>query len=192
MQLLTDTIRVWKQPDKDFHYVVRVDPGLGRNTQTAITVWRFWFETVEKGEVSVEQEFGEHCATYAGWLMPDPTAILAKKLASHYNNALQAVEANGHGIAVLSGLQGYKNIYMRMDLVRGKKTRSPGWLTTTRTKPYMISEVAKMLSKLEIHDQDVVEQLKHIRLNGGDYVAAGLDDIFMSMAIAVACRGNKV
>ena len=180
-----DNIKIWKGPERDKHYVVAVDPGLAKQARTAITVWDFH---IEKNEDGMEFEVGEHCATLAGLIPPAETALLAKNIGRLYNRALIAVEANGHGLAVISDLRDYSNLYRRRNIVSGQTSMEIGWLTTSRTKPYMIKELAKMLPNLRIHDRDILSEMRNVRIAGDTYITVGLDDLHMSAAIALSCR----
>jgi len=175
--------KVWQPPQPDIKYELAIDPGMGINTRTAITVWQFWWD----GDV----EYGRHCATIVGLIPPVKTAELAIDLAKFYNHAMIAVEANNHGLAVVSELKSYGNVYRRKDIVSGKLSYNVGWLTTPRTKPYMVKEVAKMLPRLEIHDLDIVSELRNMRTAGDIVGSVGSDDLHDSVAIALVCRQSK-
>ena len=186
-----DGFKVWELPKKDFRYIVSIDPGMALHTKTAITVWRFYIDHVKVGEVEREVERGVHCATLCGLIGPEETARKAMEIATLYNRALIAPEANNHGLAVLAFLKPYSNIYLRKDIVSGKVTPQLGWLTTPRTKPHMVAELVRMLPNLEIHDLDIISELRNMRTDGDMVVSSSYDDLHDATAIAVACRQSK-
>ncbi|MCK5643613.1 MAG: hypothetical protein KAJ19_22630 [Gammaproteobacteria bacterium] len=178
-----DGFRIWKQPEGGMRYEVSVDPGQGKGTRSAITVWRFWWEN--------EIEYGEICASLAEWIPTDRTAVKAKDIAKYYNRARIVPEANGHGLALIADLRDYTNLYRRKDIVSGKSTMSVGWLTTKKTKPVMIKEFYKMLPHLHIYDRDILVECRNLRFKDGQVVSIGLDDLHMAAAIGVVCRQGK-
>jgi len=186
-----DGFKIWELPKKDFHYIVSIDPGMGIHTRTAITVWRFFIDHIEQDGVEREVERGVHCATLCGLVEPDETARKAIAVAQLYNRALIAPEANNHGLAVISALKPYGNIYLRKDIISGKVTPIKGWLTTPKTKPFMVSELVRMLPNLELHDLDIVAELRNMRVDNGIVLSSGYDDLHDSTAIAVACRQSR-
>lgn len=181
-----DGVKIWVKPEEGKRYIIGIDPGLGKQTRTALTVWNFHIE--KNGH---EVEVGEHCATLAGMIPPERTAQLAINLGNLYNKALLAPEANSHGLAVISELKKYPNLYKRKDFISGRTSLEIGWLTTSKTKDYMLKEVSKMLPHLHIHDKDITSEMRNVRLAGDKVVTVGLDDLHMSTAIAVVCRESR-
>lgn len=179
---------IWVEPVKNRTYLIGMDPGVGRECQTAITAW--YFDRDPEG-----QEYPIHCATDASYDMPEEAAKRVVELARYYNNATIAPEANSHGLALIACIRGYGNIYYRRDIISGRISKELGWLTTPRTKPYMISEMMRMLPFMDCKDSLVVSQLRNIRQHGvsssGQLIvkAVGMDDLHDSMAVAIVCRG---
>ena len=181
-QILEGGIHIWEAPKQDYRYHIAVDPGLGKTTRSAITVWRFWDED--------DQEYGKLVARYAAVEGITPAAKIAYRLCTMYNRPSVAPEVNGHGLAFIHEFV-YPNIYRRETIDRGRKTRQLGWLTTTRTKPAMVKELMKMLPRLEIYDIELIGELRNLREStekSGVYLSVGADDLHDSAAIAVITR----
>ena len=185
-------LHVWEHPDPNYRYIVALDPGMGRQTETALSVWRFFEE--EDEETGRVTERGKLCARLYGLYEPEETAVFFKAVGRYYNTATLAPEVNNHGLAVLTNIWDYPNIYWREDISRNKPTKNPGWLTTPKTKPHMIKELREMLSYLDIPDTRMVSQFANIRKQRSEttlewqFVSVGPDDIHDSAAIAMVCR----
>ena len=98
-------------------------------------------------------------------------------------------EANAHGLAITELGKHRRPIYFRSDIVSGKPSMEPGWLTTgghRGTKEYMLQQVHKYLSKLICHDIELVRQLRNFRQVGDKIQIVGLDDIHDTLAIGLA------
>jgi len=169
-------MKVWHKPEEDARYLIAVDPGLGKVSETVASVWHF-----------TDEKF-THCATWGGLYAPEATAMKLKEIGRYYNNAKIAPEANSHGLAVIALLKDYPNKYLRRDFISGRVGKEIGWLTTPRTKPYMITEVARNLDKVDLHDIDIVSQMRNIRQDGDRFVSVGADDYHDSFAIAMVTR----
>lgn len=170
---------VWYPPEDKKLYLVAVDPGLGMESLSVSTVWDFSHRTDGGREVF------RHCATLAGLYTPEVMAVKSKELALHYNGATLAAEAN---IEFVTHIKDYGNLYYREDPVSGKVSNKIGWLTTPKTKPYMITEVNRHLDKMLTHDIRLVGQFRNIRWVGDRPISMGADDFHDSCAIAMVCR----
>lgn len=173
---------VWYPPEDGRKYVVSIDPGVAKQSETVITAWLFW-ETDGK-------EYAKHCASLSGLIMPEPAAILAKKLARYYNSALITWDAASQGLAVGVAMKDYGNVYFREDVVSGRRSRVQGWLTTPKTKLYMYNQLSRMLPNLITHDINLISQLKNMRFDGAKLTHVGLDDYHDSAAIGIVCRDS--
>ena len=175
---------VWHKPKSGANYVVAVDPGQASNTKTALTVW----QAVD----NKDRSFMRHCATKKGLIPTDRTAVEAMDVAEYYNHALLAVEANGHGLAVTNAIGNYRRLYRRTDIETGQQNIRIGWLTTSRTKPFMVSELQNALLDMECADINIIQQLRNARWKTNNTIEfMGEDDLHDSAAIAVVCRPDK-
>lgn len=171
---------IWYPPEKDLQYLVAIDPGVGKASESVATVWHI-----------TEAEY-KHCATLSGFYDVDKMADMSIEVANYYNGAKIA---NEDALSFTSHIKKYSNVYYRTDPVSGRVSRDIGWLTTKQSKPYMIAELNKCLPKITTHDIRLVSQLRNIRYipdnNGRDRaVSIGADDYHDSACIAMVCRDS--
>lgn len=132
-------LRVWFDPSPTKRYVIGCDIAEG----------------LEHGDYScadvLEMPEGIQVAQWHGHIAPDLMAKVLMALGKHYNNALVGVEANNHGILTNTLLRdkNYPNLYVmkRID-DRGsdeKESRRIGWMTTSKTKPYILDQLSAEL-----------------------------------------------
>ncbi len=180
-----DGLHVWYRPEVDEvgkpakQYLVVIDPGQEKITQTAIGVM-----TWEKD--SLGNDIPIWCARDAGWYSPELTWDKAVKISNYYHRAEIVWEANSHGLAISVLGKNRRPIYHRKDIISGVPTMVPGWLTTPGTKPYMLQQVSRYLPNLICHDIELVRQIRNLRKSNGKLDIVGLDDIFMTLAIGLA------
>lgn len=168
---------IWYPPDAGVKYLMAIDGGEGKISESVATVWTF-----------SDTEFKHH-ATLSGLYPQDEMAEKSKELAYYYNGA---VIANEDSLDLTFHLKDYPNLYYRVDPVTGVTSMKIGWATTPKTKPYMITEVNRHLVKVLTHDIRIVSQLRNIRWlqgrRGEIATPIGADDYHDSMAIAIVCR----
>jgi len=138
---------VWYEPEDGAQYIIGIDPGQGKITQSVATVWR------------TDLEYMRHEATLAGLIEPVSMGKRCKELGLYYNTALLIPEANSHGMALCAEVSDYRRLYWRKDIVSGKQSSQIGWQTSTRTKPFMMSELARNLPTLVTHDENLVREI---------------------------------
>jgi hypothetical protein len=180
-------LHIWYKPEKGRKYIVSIDPGQAKITQSAITVVNF-----------DQDELGNYkpklCARDAGLYSPEVTSGKAIMASDYYNRAEIVWEANSHGLAITELLKHRRPIYFRKDIVNGMQSMEPGWLTSggaRGTKDYMLQTVDKYLMDLTCHDIELVRQLRNHRLVGDKVEVVGANDIFMSFAIGLCCLNPK-
>lgn len=167
---------VWYPPEAGHQYVISVDPTVGREKKAAAVVWSF------------RDVNPIHCATLHGLYEPLVLAGKIKELGLYYNKALLVVESNNPGVAVLTELRNYTNLYYRRNIMTGAEMNQLGWLTTETTKAYMIKEFHRALPTMITHDIRLVREARNIRYFGLKAISTGDDDIFMAAAIGLAIR----
>lgn len=165
---------VWFHPEEGHAYIVGADPTVGVHDKAAASVWDL------KGL--------KLCAVLMGMYEPVTFASKIKLLGEYYNKALLVVENNNPGVAVLSYLTDYPNLYYHRDLVTGKPTGRAGWTTSSQSKSYMIQEFRKLLPELQIFSIDLIREAKNFRYVGLDVETVGEDDLMMSAMLALAAR----
>jgi len=158
---------------------VAIDPGQAKVTQTAIVVLSF----VEDRPI--------YCARAAGLWGPETTVHKAVELAKYYNNAMITWEANSHGLAIAPLMKDYPNVYFRRDVISGRESSELGWLTTPKTKDFMLHTMSRMLNIMTVHDMDFISECRNIRLAGDKVISTGADDIHDAVAIGLVCRDSR-
>ena len=180
-----DGLNIWYRPERDEEgkpskqYLVIIDPGQGKITQSVISVMTF-----ERDELG--NTIPIWCARDAGWYDPDTTWEKATKISDYYHRAEIVWEANAHGLAITVLGKNRRPIYFRKDIVDNMPTMTPGWLTTPSTKPYMMQQVERYLPNLVCHDIELARQLTHFKRVKGKLEIDGLDDIHDTLAIGLA------
>jgi hypothetical protein len=138
----------------------------------------------------LEIETGLQCAEFAGHVGGLELARFITALAAEYNGAWLVVERNNHGTGILALAETvckYERIY--------RQGGQPGWLTTSVSRPSMISRLDAALvesPELFLSRRLLGECRSFVRLqNGSTGAQAGAhDDCVMAMAIALAARAE--
>jgi hypothetical protein len=190
----------------------RVTPETGRmslNAEGEFTIWeraeagKYYAvgadvaEGLEHGDFSsadILNEQGEQVAHWRGHIDPDRFGELLYYLGKRYNDAYLGVERNNHGLTTLTALQkkDYPNLHIEEDVQRqgGEKSmKRIGWLTTSKTKPLIIDNLASELrdGTSGIRNKDTVDECQSyvIHENGSYGAQSGkYDDRVMSYAIS--------
>ncbi len=182
--------QIWREPDdEDFehpNFVIAVDPGQGKITKSAATVWYI----NPNGDTAI------HCATMVGLYDPQTFAPMVIELAYFYKTAKIIPERNGHGMAFTALVTNYPNVYRQHEIVSGRRTQVIGWKTTgapklgsNGTKTYMLDELAHMLPTIECHDINIINELGYVHLGPENIIQfSGPDDIHDTVAIMAATR----
>lgn len=198
---LEDHLLIWEAPARGHKYVIGVDvsDGLGQN-RSVIDVLR----------VGTIEEPDEQVAQYVSrWVDPVDLAYLIDPVGRFYRDddgfeALVAVETNNHGVATQAELArhlGYANffIWQKEDAAPGtnRYTTAIGWVTTSRTRPIILSRYHKMvksvdpvtgLSDYRINSPFTMAELKDFQTEGmlweAEASAGATDDCIMAGAIA--------
>ena len=174
---------IWYGPEKDKKYLIGVDPGEGKISESVATVWRI-------DNLGSDDEEFVHCATLSGFYDQSEMADKVKDLGRYYNTAVLAPE---DALDFVPYIKDYPELYYMTDPTTDRISNSIGWRTTKTTKPYMISEVLKNFSKIKTHDIRLVSQFRNIiwviGRDGKDRaMARGSDDYHDAAAIAIVCR----
>lgn len=158
---------VWEEPIPGVQYVMGIDPGQARQTESVACVVR---ADPELGPVMV--------ALLGGFFEPDHMGVKCIALGELYNTAKMVPEVNGHGIAFLDAVKRkYSNIYVRRDIERGLPIQRQGWLTSVRTKPFMMDTINRILKQCVIPDSETLRQIRGFRQQGlGKYITLIPDD----------------
>ena len=116
-------------------------------------------------------------------------------LGKRYNNAYIVVERNNHGLGTLRKIQdlGYSNLFVEssVDGAYGDRlTKRGGFLTTSKTKPLIVDNLATLLRQGEsgVADVELLSELRtYIIDDKGSYNSQNgcYDDRVMAYAIAL-------
>ena len=180
-------LNVWYPPEKGGDYLVVVDPGQAKITQSVISVIRF--KRDELGNI-----IPIWCARDSGWYDTEVEYEKACKASDYYNRAMLVWEANGHGFGFTVLAKRRRPIYFREDMISGMSSMQPGWYTSggkSGTKEYMMQQVHKYLPSLICHDIELVRQLRAFRNIAGKVEIIGMDDIHDTLAIGLAVHNPK-
>lgn len=180
-------LEVWHDVEEGLSYLVSIDPGKGKVSESVAHVWRFLPEFRDK-DGKEHPPIMQHCATLAGFYESDEMADYCKVVAHYYNDAVICPESN---LDIIGHLKDYPSLYYREDVRTGSYSRAIGWETNLSTKPYMITEVNRHLEHIDCRDIRFWTQCGNIRRNKmvkGGIVVVGADDHHDAGAIAVVCR----
>lgn len=184
----------WKEPERGHKYVIGADIAEG----------------LEHGDFSVAQVIDKNDGLLVAKIRTnelDPTEFAREvyRLGYYYNRAFVGIESNNHGLTTVSALNrwNYPFLYRRhvIDERRQRKTPKLGWLTTAKTKPFMIDELAVALRErpvidadgnesfdepdLRIFDDELIGELKtFVRDPNGKMGGSPFDDQVIAVAIA--------
>jgi hypothetical protein len=121
--------------------------------------------------------------------------------AGHYfNTALLVPEKNNQGLAVLQRLRDlyYPRIYTRQvfDSSTQQESTDFGWLTTTKTRPLMLSTLQAVIKQktLEIRDAEAIKEMMSFARNDKgkpEAVSGSHDDRVISLAIAIQIHDSN-
>jgi hypothetical protein len=174
-------LQVWTMPKKGQRYVIGGDvaEGLAHGDYSSLDVLN---------------EAGRQVASWHGHCHPKELAHIAKRIAEFYNNAFIGIERNNHGFTTVTHLAeelGYKNVFIERELEKNTKRtlRRYGWLTTSKSKPFIIDNLSMLLREGDagIRSFETIEEMRRFIVNerGGYEADTGrCDDRVMSIAIA--------
>lgn len=185
--ILTATLDIWHDVEEGKGYVVSIDPGKGKISESVGHVWNFIDGYRDKDGNEIPPVM-QHCATLAGFYDEWEMAELMKEVAHYYNGGVICPEDN---LDIVSHLRDYPDLYWREDVRTGKSIRAIGWQTNVSTKPYMITEVNRHLDDIDCQDIRFWSQCKNIRRNAmvkSGILVVGADDHHDAGAIAIVCR----
>ena len=175
-------LKIFENPKDSLRYCVGVDVAEG----------------LEHGDYSCIQvldHMGNQVATWSGHVDPFDLAYIVAKIATFYNKAWTLVERNNHGLTTIRKMQelNYPNLYVEQtvdDAYVDKLTRRAGFMTTSKTKPLIIDNLAHLLRQGEsgIVDIDLIDELRTYVVDARGITNAQhgcFDDRIMAYAIAL-------
>lgn len=196
-------IWVWEQPDYTKSYIVVADVARGENSDSGDFSTFHIIDVVSCTQV----------AEYKGRLSTTDFGHMLIGMASEYNDALLVVENGGIGWATIQTIldRGYKNLfYMSEDLkyldpdemrsnklYRQDKKSVPGFTTSTRTRPLIISKLDQYMrdKSVIIRSQRTIDELMTFAWENGKAIAVGNkshDDLIMALSIGLWIRDTAL
>jgi len=185
--VLTATLDIWHDVEEGKSYVLPIDPGKGKTSESVGQVWNF-IEGYRRDDGTEVPPVMQHCATLAGFYDEWEMAELMKEVGHYYNTGVICPEDN---LDIVSHLRDYSDLYWREDVRTGRGVRAIGWQTNLSTKPYMITELNRHLEDIDCQDVRFWSQCKNIRRNRmvkSGILVVGADDHHDAGAIAIVCR----
>lgn len=174
--------REWIPPVREETYTIGVDVAEG----------------LDHGDYSCAQvldSLGNQVACWHGHIDPWEWGNVVGQIGRRYNNAYVVVERNNHGLTTLRRLQetNYSNLFVEssVDGAYGDRlTKRGGFLTTSKTKPLIIDNLAALIRQHEsgVADLSLVNELRtYVIDDKGSYNSQSgcYDDRVMAFAIAL-------
>ncbi len=159
---------------------------------------------IRGGDYSVAQVLSsdkKQVAIYRAQVHPDYFATVLYHLGSMFNDALIAVENNGHGLLTATRLGkdlAYPNFYTEVivDKLTDKETIKLGFTTSVKTKPLIIDTLRADLreEKVQLYDKITLRELMTFvaETNGTMAAEPGChDDTVMALALANYVNDGK-
>ena len=174
--------RMWATPQPGRTYCIGVDVAEG----------------LEHGDYTCAQVLDDRGVQVASWHgHEDPYMMgdILKAIGNYYRKAWMLVERNNHGLTTIRRLQelGYANQYVEQTVDNAyadKLTKRAGWMTTTKTKPLVIDNLAALIRQGQagISDIETARELRTYMVDskGRTNAMSGRhDDRVMAFAIAL-------
>lgn len=183
---------IWKHPEPDGKYICTLDPSQGTSQDRAC------IQVLDVNNM-------EQCAEFYGFASTTQLPGMVKDIARIYNDAYVVIEANSIGDGVFNALyynqnDPYGNVFKQKKSNNGI-TRFTGWITDTKTRKLMTTEVfdwltnAEMFSRLHLYSERVYTELQTWIVDSkGKYIHANSchDDSIMAFALALYNRDKAV
>ena len=189
-------LKIWEEPQEPHLYVIFGDVAEGKAAEgVGEEHSKYDFSAAAVLSVTTFPPALRLAAMWHGNCDPDQYGSVLVALAKHYRDAYLGWEINGPGrslnIQVTDHL-GYSNIYMREDWddITKRITKKPGWRTTARTKPDMVSVAQRFIREHELVvpcSATHAELRSFSRVGPNKYAAAtGHDDRVIAVCGALA------
>ncbi len=186
---------VWDLPREGARYIVSADVARGDGKD---------YSTIQVMDAATLEQVAE----YQGKIGPDTFAHLIFRIATDYNEAYVVVEANSFGLATCLELKNklkYKKLYhsksiqkmvehySRIKIDEGEDV--PGFQTTSRTRPLLISCLLKYMrsNELKLKSQRIIEEFKtFVIVNDKAQHEPGFnDDLIFALGIGLFIRDTE-
>ena len=194
-------LKVFLEPEKNAKYAIWADVAEGKAVEGVAESKSKWdFSCAQVLRVGEDLPV-KQAAIWHGNVDPDQYGEVLVALAMHYNEALLCWEVNGPGHSLrlqILDQHNYENIYLRKeeDSLTGKVLQKPGWRTTRRTKPDMVSVAQRFVRERDIviyDDPTALEMKSFAQVDVNKYEAAqGHDDRVISLCGCLAIINEDI
>lgn len=188
-------LKVWEQPQVGAAYALGCDVAEGKAAEgIAENKTRWDFSVIQVLRIDLYPPKVKQVAVWHGNSDPDLFGSIIVAMALYYNKAFAAWEMNGPGRSLALQIvdrHRYSNIHMRedTDMITKRATMKPGWKTTRRTKPELVSCAQRFIrmNEIEILDAGTLAEMKTFsRIGENQYGAStGHDDRIISLGICL-------
>lgn len=191
------SFHIWKKPKENGNYIIGGDVGRGDSKD---------YSTLQIIDADELEQVGE----YQGKIVPDTFAELINKVGLIYNNAYLAIECNSFGLAttlILKNQIKYPSdrMYIAKSAVKlynrthnyivEKDTDVPGFQTTVKTRPLLISALTKYMRdmQIKINSNRLLIEFETFIYNGEkiEHAPGFNDDLIFAFAIALLIRDTE-
>lgn len=188
---------IWKKPKENGNYIIGGDVGRGDGKD---------YSTLQIIDADDLEQVGE----FQGKIVPDAFAELIYKIGKEYNDAFLAIECNSFGLAttlILKNQLKYPNdrMYISKSAVKlynrahnyvvEKDTDVPGFQTTVKTRPLLISALVKYMRdmQIKINSDRLLIEFETFVYNGDkiEHEPGFNDDLIFAFAIALLIRDTE-
>jgi hypothetical protein len=188
---------IFKKPRLDGNYILGADVGRGDSAD---------YSTIQ----IIDADNLEQVAEYQGKIVPDAFAEMIYNIGIDYNKAYAAVECNSFGLAttlILKNQLKYPIDKMHVsksavklfnrtnNYVIEKDTDVPGFQTTVKTRPMLISNLVKYMRDMEIKifSNRLLTEFETFIYNGEkiEHSPGFHDDLIFAFAIALLMRETE-
>lgn len=188
---------IFKKPRPDGNYIIGADVGRGDSAD---------YSTIQ----IIDADNLEQVAEYQGKIVPDAFAEMIYNVGMDYNKAYTAVECNSFGLAttlILKNQLKYPIDKMHVsksavklfnrtnNYVVEKDTDVPGFQTTVKTRPMLISNLVKYMRDMEIKifSNRLLTEFETFIYNGEkiEHAPGFHDDLIFAFAIALLMRETE-
>lgn len=188
---------VWEKPKEEENFIISADVGRGDGSD---------YSTIE----IINADTFVQVAEYQGKVPPDIFAYIIHKAALDYNNAFVAIECNSFGLATCLTLKNQikydsdriyhsksaKKIFNRTNnFVVDQDAEIPGFQTTTKTRPLLMSCLGKHMrdGQIKINSTRLLDEFKTFVYNGDkpEHAQGYHDDLIFAFAIALFMRDTE-
>jgi hypothetical protein len=191
------TFHIWQMPKEDGNYIIGGDVGRGDSKD---------YSTLQIIDADSLEQVGE----YQGKIVPDTFAELIYIIGLKYNTAFLAIECNSFGLATTLMLKNqlkYPNdrMYISKSAVKlfnrshnyvvEKDTDVPGFQTTVKTRPLLVSAIVKYMRdmQIKINSDRLLMEFETFIYNGDkvEHAPGFNDDLIFAFAIALLIRDTE-